>query len=67
MIIDKNYLNHSFIDGNINMNMYGHYTCEKCKKEIYYNDYDFGYYDDEYPWKKIELTCEEVIIKGIIE
>lgn len=56
-MFDKNYLGHKFK----NMMLKGYYICNKCKIIIYWNEsvYVRGQY-----WN---LTCEEMIIKNIIE
>lgn len=60
------YLDHSFFI--IKDHTYGFYICEKCKIQVYYqNSVDGMYGLIDNIWKKLDIGCNEVIIKNIIE
>ena len=66
-----NYLNHDFIEyigrhTGIPQSEYTFYICNKCNIEIYYQSFSMIYYfhgEDDI----LKLTCDEMIIKNIIE
>jgi hypothetical protein len=82
-MINKNYLNHKLNNTSINnIELSSYYICEKCNSHIWYQDPDISvynalmvsyeyYYNHNnngiYVWLKLQLTCDEMIIKGIIE
>ena len=70
-MIDLNYKNHNFqLTGGISEY---HYFCTKCNVSMWYNyDSTYNFYglfiDNLKDYKKVKyLTCEEIIIKNIIE
>ncbi len=67
-MINKEYLNHSFGEAINNKRFgYDYYICMNCNIKVYYNiTFEVYYYQDK-DWKKLNLNCEEWIIKNIIE
>lgn len=71
MNFDKNYLNHDLAGKNQFEKSY--FYCIKCNSTIYYDsllnaNYLYKYYIlINNNWEELTLTCEEVIIKNIIE
>lgn len=79
-MFDKNYLNHNFIIGDKSgFNEYfdgRYYICNKCNIGVVYwnkwNDYYIEKISSEKLYKddlthKLDLTCNEVIVKSILE
>lgn len=67
--MNKNYLGHSFILKETRYKNYYKYICERCNVAIYYESpghYDLDE-DEGEVFEQLELTCEEIIIKNIIE
>lgn len=60
---DKNYMKHDFEPI---INNYRFYRCAKCKCSVYYFPNSNEYYMI-LDLKDISLTCDEVIIKNVIE
>jgi len=63
-----NYLTHKFVL-EIKGNAYCMYICEKCNCKVYsmYNSNEIYDYSALYPGIKFTLTCDEYMIKSIIE
>lgn len=69
--MDKNYLGHDFGATCFGSN---HYTCKICGSMLFYNSIDYRYerscFDmdiQSYPYDIFSITCNEQIIKNIIE
>ena len=64
-------LGHDFVSRYNMGNESYNYICLKCKLKVYYDKkYEriFYYlYDNMKLWKKVDITCEEWVIKNIIE
>lgn len=68
-MFNKNYLGHNFDIYNIikviTSVKYFCHTCSKCDMVIYYQENDNIYYIHRGP--ELKMTCDEYIIKNIIE
>ncbi len=71
-MIDLSYLGHSFILDDFMYPLNNVFDCNKCGIKIYYDHIDEFYIHIEINYyvnwqKQLLLTCNETIIKGIIE
>jgi hypothetical protein len=67
-MININYLNHSLVFSSRSKGSYIFYNCEKCSGLFWWDiDNVFYYYDRNDGWIGNELTCDEFLIKKIIE
>jgi hypothetical protein len=76
-MLDKNYLNHNLTPQSINTptrDVYGWiYNCSVCKVSVVFWDYHSAFGDNKYfihlshPPLELDLTCEEFIIKKLLE
>jgi hypothetical protein len=61
-------LNHNLIKSATHvMHTFNFLDCEKCNKEFWLDDDDIFYIYVNGNWELATLTCDEVIIKNIIE
>ena len=68
-MINLNYLGHSFkLSRKYNMGEDADYVCEHCNVLVWYrNDNDIFWFNIPDYWIKLKLSCNEMIIKNIIE
>lgn len=69
-MIDKNYLGHNLVEGwEIQISVKGRYfICTKCDSKIFYSSTRERYnIIENNVYKLLHLTCEEMIIKKLLE